>query len=92
VSITHENGFMSTHKPSFMSFGVFNEHFLEEKKFPKSELGRKEGNMSSRGEGYGSKMKVLLLLCSESLKRMTTDTLSNEKSFKKGSKLLWKGL
>ena len=70
-----------------MSFGVFNEHFLEEKKFPKSELGRKEGN---RGEGHGSKLKVLLLLCSESLKRMTSDTLSNEKSLKKGTKLLRK--
>jgi membrane glycosyltransferase len=75
-----------------MSFRVFNDYFSVRKKFPKSELGRKEGNMSEGGRGYGSKMKVLLLLCSESLKRMTTDTLSNEKSFKKGTKLLWKGL
>ena len=73
----------STNKIYFMSFGVFNELFPDDKKFAKTEVGKEEG-----GEGYGSKMKVLVLLCFKSLYRMTTDTLSNEKSFKKGPKLL----
>ena len=67
-----------------MSFGVFNELFPDNKKFAKTEVGKEEGG----GEGYGWKVKVLSSSCCESLYRMTTDTLSNEKSFKKGPKLL----
>ena len=57
-----------------MSFGVFNELFPEDKKFAKTEIGKEE---EKGGGGYGSKMKVLVLLCFKSLYRMTRGTLSN---------------